>query len=207
MRLLMSVTIALAIAVTPNLSNAQGTIGLYGDTGSGLFRFIDTGAVQFDIIALTDIVEPSCAIEFIMTELTVLFPGVLKTSTVKVNNTPLDLGDNAIGEYLLAYMECMDPGPLEVVRVTYLDLDGAITLNDVVLSLRGYGPGDSRPSSFNGDMGYIDPLDGKHVLTSEPWSEFGMSNTTELAGAVVLNPTWLPVPSGVASMSALKARF
>ena len=37
--------------------------------------------------------SPSAAVEFVMDDLVVLFPGVFKLYTLKVNNTPLDEGD------------------------------------------------------------------------------------------------------------------
>ena len=153
MKILVSVLV-LSVLVA-GAAQGQGTIGLYGDTGSGLSRTIDPVAgTPFDIVAVMEEVLIISAAEFVMTELAVEYPGILKIGTQKINNTPLDLGDNAIGEYLMAFGACFwDPS--EIVRVTYLDITGIIP-SDAVLKLRGFEPGDSQPSTFNGRPGFID---------------------------------------------------
>ena len=197
-------------------AQAQDTIGLYlDDPVGGLARFGNlTAGVPFDIVVLTNAAEISCASEFVMSELLVLFPGVFKLSTVKVNNTPLDLGNNAVGEYVLAYQGCVAPGVNEIVRVQYGDFGGIIT-NDVILGLRGLQPGDSVESTFGGLMGYIDPVDGNHVLDPEPWPTIDATTPVDPTkgpnavpsgdGVLVLNPATTPVDAG--SVSSLKARF
>ena len=97
MKILVSVLV-LSVLVA-GAAQGQGTIGLYGDTGSGLSRTIDPVAgTPFDIVAVMEEVLIISAAEFVMTELAVEYPGILKIGTQKINNTPLDLGDNAIGE-------------------------------------------------------------------------------------------------------------
>jgi hypothetical protein len=158
-------------------AQAEGTIGLYGDTGSGLSRTMDSMILTpFDVVALMEDVLIGAGAEFVMTELATEYPGVLKIGTQKINNTPLDLGDNARGEYLIAFGECIW-APTEIVRVTYLDVGGFIP-GDVVLQLRGFEPGDSQPSTFNGRAGFIDCAhlgSNKHL--------FGLTNPGLITGS------------------------
>jgi hypothetical protein len=191
---------------------AQDTIGLYGDLnlGAGLSRYINTTPGQsFDIIAFTKTDAQSSAAEFIMSELNVLYPSVFKLQTTKINNTPLDLGDNSVGEYIMAYQGCISAGGAEVVRVQYGDFAGDIP-TDVVLKLRALGPGDGF-SSFDGTMGYVDCTEGQHILMPEPWVDFDSHdptqdpNTDSADGVVVLNADL--IPNEFTSVGSLKARF
>lgn len=201
--------ISLLISVMHMPAIAQDTIALYGQVDAPLSRFIYTDTQTFDIVALATSSKCQGAIEFVMTELTVLYPGVFKTDTRRANDTPLDLGDNDVGEYLIAYGDCLGPGPVEAVRVTYLDADGSLIGPDTVLSVRGFQPGDSRPSSCGGLPCYVSVSsdNNKYVLALEAWSEYGMPDNQDLAGAVVLNPSGFPVASEATSLGCLKARF
>jgi len=118
------------------------------------------------VFAVTSLISAGAGAEFIMTELLSMFPGLFKLSTTRVNDTALDLGDNSVGEYQFDFLGCVGAGSVEVVRVRHGDFAGVIGLN-VVLSLRGFVASDSQPSNFNGEMGYIDCLDGKHALAPE----------------------------------------
>jgi len=206
---LLSFCIALVCVVAAFApAGAQDTITLmYDDAIDGFQRFgqVEPG-IPFEIVALMEAGKPSCAAEFVMTEFTVVVPGVFKLSTTKVNNTPLDLGDNGVGEYIMAFQGCVAAGPVEVVRIMYGDF-GGVTPPDVVLGMRGLQPGDSFPSSFQGEMGYIDILEAKRVLTPVPWSEYGMPVDPALAGGIILNPTMDPVDNEIGSVGALKARY
>jgi hypothetical protein len=175
MKILTSVLI-LSVLVA-GAAQAQGTIGLYGDTGSGLSRTIDPIFVTpFDIVASMEDVLIGSGAEFVMTELSMEYPGILKIGTRKINNTPLDLGDNARGEYLIAFGDCFW-APTEIVRVTYLDVAGALP-PDIVLRLRGFQPGDSQPSTFNGRPGFIDCA---HVGSNTHL--FGLTNPGLITGS------------------------
>jgi hypothetical protein len=203
-------TLALvACVVAPAL--AQDTIGLYGDIGAGLSRHINTTpGTPFDLVVITKTSNGGTAAEFIMTELLVVTPGVFKLDTKRVNGTTLDLGDNALGEYIIAYQICVGAGLTEVVRVQYGDFGGDIG-NDVVLSLRGFGPGDTQPSTFDGEPGYVDCALLTHVLVPEPWEDFETHdptkdpNTDSADGVLVLNADIIPTDS--TSVGELKARF
>jgi hypothetical protein len=168
-----------------------GRIGLYGDTGSGLSRTIEPAiGIPFDIVANVDEVLVMAAAEFVMTDLAMEYPGVFKLATFKVNNTPLDLGDNARGEYVLAFGSCVREN-FEAVRVTYLDIGGFVG-SDAVLSLRGFEPGDSQPSSFNGRMGFIDCVftgGGKHLFDMTTPGLITGSGAYAPPGAMVVNAT------------------
>ena len=163
---LLTVFALLALASEP--AGAQGTISLYGDTGGGLYRAIEVSSSPFDIVVLMKSDTQSSGAEFVMTELIVEFPSVFKLATTKVNDTTLDLGDNALGEYMIDFGGCIEAGELEIVRVQYLDLGWAIP-EDTVLYLRGFKPGDTQPSRFEGQTGYVDCTGTEHALQLEPW--------------------------------------
>lgn len=213
-KLLIFILIAGVCAITP--ASAQDTIGIYADfgEGEGLARSIITKpGTPFDVVVVANTYRDSGAAEFVMTELMLLYSGVFKFQTTKVNNTPLDLGDNQVGEYLLAFAACIDAGLIELVRIRYYDLDGAIGPN-VVLSLSGFGPDASMPSSFDGGMGYVDcEHDELHALTPEPWDESSdvdpklIAGVDSTEGILVINPEGITVPAGVSSMGSLKSRF
>jgi hypothetical protein len=194
-------------------AQAQDTIGIFFDdgVGGGLSRFGTTGAAPFNIAVFTATDEPSSAAEFVITELRVLFPGVFALATTKINNTPLDLGKNEVGEYLMAYAGCVPAGVAEIVRVQYGDFSGLIG-NDVILQIRGFQPGDSQGSTFGGEMGYIDCNDTGHLLSPEPWPSDtnidptkGPNGVASGDGVCVLNAD--TVPNELDSVSSLKARF
>ena len=204
-------TLALvACVIAP--AQAQDTIGLYADSGSGLSRFINTTpGVPFELAVLTKTADPSAAAEFVMSEILVLFPSVFKLSTVKVNNTPLDLGDNSLGVYIMAYSGCVGGGTTEVVRVQYGDFGGVIG-TDVILKMRALNPdGSDGFSSFDGTMGFVDCSDIAHILTPEPWPAGTNIDPTKdvdtdtADGVAVLNADL--VPNEVTSMGTLKSRF
>ena len=194
-------------------AQAQDTIAIHFDDGlgGGVQRFGNTGATPFNIVVITETSENSSAAEFVISELRVLFPGVFALATTKINNTPLDLGNNAIGEYVLAYTGCVPSGVAEIVRIQYGDFSGLIT-NDVILQIRGLQPGDSVESTFGGEMGYIDCVDQGRTLSPAPWPSGtnidptkGPSGVPSGDGVCVLNADTVPNESD--SVSSLKARF
>jgi hypothetical protein len=204
--------VCLATAVVSPVA-AQNTIAIYADFGDGLDPAGVTKVGEpFDVVVIAETDLGIAGIEFVMTELMHLHSGVFKVATRKFNDTPLDLGDNQQGEYLMALGGCSDPGTNEMVRVRYYDVDGSLGDN-VVLSLSGFGPENSRPSTFHGHMGYVDCDTRGFVLTPKPWEYDngvdpslidGVENTD---GVVVLNPAGIGVPTGKASVSGLKSRF
>jgi hypothetical protein len=191
MKTLVSVLILMLCLVGPAQGFWTGRIGLYGDTGSGLSRTIEPAiGIPFDIVANVDEVLVMAAAEFVMTDLAMEYPGVFKLATFKVNNTPLDPGDNARGEYVLAFGGCVREN-FEAVRVTYLDIGGFVG-SDAVLSLRGFEAGDTQPSSFNNRMGFIDCIftgGGKHLLDVTTPGLITGSGAYAPPGAMVVNAT------------------
>ena len=214
MKKILTATLAVALVFGATAAFAQ-TMAVSADpdgaAGSGPYTqvFDSPVGLGFDIVVWMDTAgEPSSAAEFVMTELLLATPGVFKLGTIKINNTPLDLGDNARGEYLLAFGGCEAPSPeLTMVRVTYGDFGGVIGA-DVVLSLRGLQPGDSQPSTFNGELGFVDCVDGAWVATMGG-ADGGVtgSGVTFPDGGLVLNPIPLAVPTVDNSVGQLKARF
>jgi hypothetical protein len=208
-----AVTVLISVALVASMvvpAEVQDTISLYGDIYGWLSRFITTtSGLPFDIVVVMKTAESGAGAEFIMTELLSICPGLFKLSTTRVNDTALDLGDNSVGEYQIDFSGCVGAGSVEVVRVQYGDFAGVIGLN-VVLSLRGFVAADSRPSNFNGEMGYIDCLDGKHVLAPEPWNDFDVLDPTRLPevdsadGVMMLNGD---IATGDSSIGILKSRF
>lgn len=207
--------LVLSVAVLAGAASAQDTIGIYADFGEGgglESAGITKPGTPFDIVVVADPSEDHGAMEFVMTELMHLYGGVFKYSTHKINDTTLDLGDNQAGEYLMAY-GCTPAGEQEMVRIRYYDLNGEIGEN-VVLQLSGFGPDASKPSSFDGGMGYASCAMGKVELTAVPWDVAstqmdparipGIASTD---GIVVLNPAGLSVPNDGSSMGLLKSRY
>ena len=207
MKLLALVAGALLLAASP--ATAQDTICLYGDTGSGLSRSIETGDAPFDIAVITETDHTSTAAEFVLDDVKALYPSVMRLSITKINDTPLDYGDNGVGEYYMAYATCVNPGEVELVRISYGDFGLAIG-QDVVLGVRGFGPGDSQPSSFGGEPGYLDCDETPHVLTGKPWDVAGQDPTRlpgvdSADGVVVLKA--VAIPTSPNSISTLKSRY
>ena len=93
--------------------------------------------------------------------------------------------------------------------MTYLDLNGTALGEDVAVRLRGLQPTDpgSWYGTFDGHPGHVSCDEIPIQLTPEPWSERGAPDNEELAGGVVLNPSWLPIENDTTSLSALKARY
>jgi hypothetical protein len=194
-------------------AQAQDTIAIFfDDPVNGLTRYGNTTPGQpFDVVVVSNIDDSSCASEFVVTELTIVAPGVFKLATTKVNNTQLDLGDNSVGEYVLAYGDCVASGPQEVVRLQYGEFGGTVG-PDTIMTIRGLQPGDSVPSTFGGEIGYIDPSDVGHIIDPAPWPHFDIIDPTKGPdphptgdGVCVINGD--AVDNEMDSISSLKARF
>lgn len=208
----LAVIVAGALVGTPVL--AQDTIGIYADFGEGLESAgITKPGTPFEIVVVASPSQDHAAMEFVMTELMHLYAGVFKYTTSKINDTSLDLGDNQVGEYLMAY-GCMPAGESEMVRVRYYDVTGEIGEN-VVLALSGFGPDASKASSFDGGIGYAGCVGNLELydLVAEPWdaaSEFDPSRIPGVEstdGILVLNPAGLSVPVADASVGTIKSRY
>jgi hypothetical protein len=208
MKKLLSATLAVALVFGASSAFAQFMSIGSGPLGGDPQPWFDVGqGQQFDVVVSLDAVNPSAAAEFVATELLLVAPGVFKLGTVKINNTPLDLGDNAQGEYILSFNGCVAPGRVQMVRVTYGTFGGPVPV-DTVLRLRGFQPGDSQPSSFNGALGYVDCTDVKFNV-SLGGTDGGItgSGIRFPDGGGVINGTPLVVDNDAGSMGQLKARF
>jgi hypothetical protein len=214
MKKLLTATLAVALVFGATGAFAQ-TIAVSADPdgagGSGPFTQVLDSPVGlgFDIVIWMDSAgEPSSAAEFIVTELLTEAPGVFKLGTIRINNTPLDIGDNLIGEYIIAFGSC-EPvsSQLVLVRVTYGDFSGAIGA-DLVMNLRGFQPGDTQPSTFDGEPGFVDCTEGTHTLVMGG-VDGGVTGSGVVFpdGSLGVNPTPIPIPNSDNSVGQLKARF
>lgn len=190
---------ALFLCLFPQITYATPTFALWGDTGSGLRPDLTTNSADpFDVVVTLDSSGySSLAAEWVMLDLRSEFPGVYALQTRKINDTPLDLGSNEDGEYLMAFGSCAQPGnQVELVRVTYADFGGTIGTSSTLLTLRGFSGSDSRPSSFSGQPGFVDCQSVKHS---------GEMGGNDNAGALCVN-CYEP-PTTEATMAQLKSRF
>ena len=197
--------LALPVAASAQFMYVQGAP--LGGTAGPVFD-IGQGA-QFTLEAVLDTGgEGSSAAEFVMTELLIVAPGVFKLGTVKINNTPLDLGDNARGEYVLAFQGCVaGGGPVTMVTVTYGTFGGPVP-PDTAITLRGLQPGDSVESTFGGELGYIDCSDnGFAVQMGGTDGGFTGSGAEFPDGGCMINGTPVVVDNEVGSVGSLKGRF
>ena len=163
---------------------------------------------QFNLFVVLDAGTESSAAEFVMTELLLVAPGVFKLGTVKINNTPLDLGDNAVGEYVLAFQGCVAGGaPVTMVTLTYGTFGGPVPA-DTAITLRGLQPGDSVESTFGGELGYIDCSDNGFVVAMGGTDGGFTGSGAEFPdGGCMINGTPVVVDNEAGSVGSLKARF
>jgi hypothetical protein len=210
MKKLLSATLAVAFIFAASGALAQSMFVGAAPTGGSPGPVLETGGFgqTFDLIVSLDTAgEPSSGAEFVMTELLVVAPGVFKLATNRIFGSQLDLGDNAVGEYIIAFGACAPPGIVEMVRVNYGTFQGDVP-SDTVIALRGLQPGDSQPSTFGGELGFFDCTDNGFV------AQFGGTDGGETGsgvvfpdGSCVVNPTPLAVDNEAGSMGQLKARF
>jgi hypothetical protein len=213
MKKIFAATLAVALVFGTTAAFAQ-TIAVSADPdgvgGTGpLTQVFDAPVgVQFDLVVWMDTGgSETNAAEFVMTELRDTAPGILSTATALFNNALL-IGDNTAGEYILAFRDCFPANTqMDMLRVTYLQLSAVISADEVI-SVRGFQPGDSELSSFNGEPGFADCSEVKHTLV-QGGTDGGITGAQVLFpdGSLVCNPTPLVVPNVDNSMGQLKARF
>lgn len=196
---------------------SAGTVGLYLVQGEN--ELTRAGVVKigtpFEIVIQTNADYESMGGLFGMTELSLLYPGIFKVGTSKVNDTTFDLGDNDIGEYVLAYTECEAAGPLEVVRVGYVDINGDLP-EDVVLYVGGVSDDDKHNKDIDGAPGFVSCSESAWLtmfsLVPEPWDSSSNIDPTAIDGVtvtdglLVLNPS-RRVPVFSSTVGTLKAQF
>lgn len=192
--------IALAAMLLPGRAAvASPGMAVWADQGSGLQENLTIDDDQpFDLVVTLDSDgHDAAAAEFVITELRLAYPGLFVLATSKINDTPLDLGQNDIGEYLMAFTECeIASDRIEMVRITYADLAGVVGTKSVLVTLRGFRAGDTQPSSFSGQPGFVDCDNSKHAASMG-------GNDNE--GALCVN-CYTP-PERDASMTELKSKF
>jgi hypothetical protein len=194
-----SLSLALLITLIPMMASAGPSMAIWSGEPGSLSSELTTSADRpFDIVVTLDTQGRQALVaEFVMTELSVEFPGVFAIATTKINNTSLDLGYNAAGEYLMAFRECVQPGDqIELVRVTYADISGVIGSKSIVMKIRGFESGDSQLSSFRGLPGFVDCSENKYAAPMG-------GNSAD--GTLCVN-CYLP-PATDSSMSDLKSNF
>ena len=208
MKKLLSATLAVALVFGASSAFAQTmSIGAAPVGGSPAVLFDAPIGIQYDVVVTLDPGgESSSAAEFVMTEISNDFPGIFKTFTAKFNDA-LDLGVNAAGEYILSFKGCFPDATVEMVRLTYGNFQGGPGA-DTVLTLRGLQPGDSAPSSFGGELGFIDCSDNG-IVAALGGTDGGFTGAgVEFPdGSCVLNATAVVVDNEAGSMGQLKARF
>ena len=203
------VVAATALAELP----VNGTIGLYLDDSDGndLSR---AGVVKqgepFELVVKMNSGTQPDAVIFQITELNLLYPGVFKTSTWRYNDSFMTLGQEDIGEYVFAFMECAPEGELEILRVGYNHVSGDFP-NDIPLYIGGSPNTELHLPALEGAPGYVSCDHEGWALAPEPWDDDSYDPTTiagvtETGGLLVLNPSHM-VPIGSATVSTLKAKF
>lgn len=184
----------------PGLALAGPTMAIWADNGLGLSPELTTQAgVNFTIVVTLDSDgDDAMAAEFVITDPRQVFPGLFAIETKKINDTELDLGQNDLGEYVMAFKACAPPDDrIEMVRITYADFSGVIGSKSALLTLRGLQIGDTQPSTFQGSPGFIecDQETGHYV-------EMG-GNENE--GALCIN--CFDPPEVEATITELKSKF
>jgi len=193
------VPILLLTLLVPASALANATMAIWTDVGGTLSPELTTQTgVNFTVVVTLDSDgEDALGAEFVITEPRDVFPGIFAISTKKINDTVLDLGENSLGEYVMAFTACEPSGDqIEMVRITYADFSGVIGTKSAVLTLRGLQIGDSVPSTFNGAPGFITCSDGNVD------AEMGGH---ENEGALCINCFEPPEVEG--TMTELKSKF
>lgn len=197
----------LALVLTALSATAAGaqTIAISGGPGPGLYtQQVDVPlASQFDVAIWIDPAGlGSKGIEFGYTNLPTIRPGVIQTNLWTIVPI-LILPPCSDGDCVFGFGECIAAAnPLELVRITYIDLNGA-TGADVVLTV-----GPAQLSSFDGSPGFVDCDD--NLVPLEPGGTPGGvtgSGAVFPSGSVVLNPTPVVVSNEAPSFGGLKARY
>ena len=174
------------------LTTAQ-TLSLHVDDGGVLTREHDViSGVAFDVVTLIDTGgHDIAAVEWVQSALSVIIPGVFKLSSVDAScDISLDVKPEGEYQFGLCGSACFPAATdLELARVTYADFTNVMR-QDVVLTIRGFQPGDSSPSSFDGSPGFVDCSDALVAATMQGGDAWITGAGVEVpSGALVLNPT------------------
>jgi len=124
---------------------------------------------------------------FAMTELRVLFPGVFRLGTYYPTPIAANTLDGLVGQYDIVFNGCAPAcETLEVLRVTYLDMAGAIS-GDTLLAVSGLGPEEAGPKPTISDCqgtAIAAPMGGPDATSSPDECN---NPTTVPAGALWIN--------------------
>ena len=203
------ILLAVMLAIVNSSRASSQTLSLaVGDQGA-LTRSLDivTGEL-FDVVTIIDTAgNEFSAAEWVQTDLRQLNPGIFMINKLLICNT-CDWFGGEPGEHFVFGL-CLPPSDgLELMRITYADFSDAAG-NDLVLTTRGFGPGDTQPSSFEGSPGFVDCDNAKFPLVvsgGDAWMTG--AGVVVPSGAVVLNPTPPLVVGAVASsLSLIKATY
>lgn len=196
-----SVCVALFVLAWSATTVSAATMAIWGDDGTGLSPNLTIeGDKPFDVVVTLDSDGSGAkAAEWVMTELRMEYPGLFAIAVQKLNNTPLDLGANELGEYLMAFGTCSSTSDrTEMLRITYRDVAGAVGTKSVLMTLRGFEAGDTQPSSFGGQPGFVD-------CGSPPRGHTAPMGGNENGGALCVN-CYSP-PEREATMTELKSQY
>jgi hypothetical protein len=164
----------------------------------------------FEVVTLLDPGgHEATAAEWVQTELTQLNPGIFKLITIKICNTCDWPALNYMGEYTEGLGPCIQPtDQFVMLRISYGDYTG-VSGDDLVLTIRGFGPGDSQPSSFAGSPGFVDCEDTKFPTVMSGGDAWQTGSGVMIpSGALVLNPTPPLVVGGTPrALSHIKAVY
>ena len=211
MRLL--VTLAILALSAPAIAQPHFTIWA-DDDGFLVSAFtVPPSPDEFDVVVTLDSDgHQSAAAEWVMTWLPTVAPGVFHTGTasialpLSINCGARTLSTCSPGEVLFAFGCRPASGQLELVRYSFMDVSGVVP-PDTVIALRGYQPGDTMPSSFDGQPGFVDCNDV--AVPGEMGGTPGgrtLSGVEFPPGSLILNPT-LPLPSASTSFGMIKAQY
>jgi hypothetical protein len=196
-------------AITATAANSQTMSIVVDDQGVHTRAFSSVFGEPFDVVTLLDTGGVSAtAAEWVQTELTDPPVGYFRLGTVRLGNPDCWWCDHP-SENVDNFGQCYPGGePLEVLRITYGNFQGT-PANDIVLTLRGFQPGDSQPSSIDGHPGFLDCDFEAHPVTlsgGDAW-ETG-AGVIVPSGALVLNPTPPLVVGGTPrALSHIKAVY
>lgn len=204
--------LVLSCALLLPLTASAQTMSIHIDAGGGLVRYHDVlPSSQFDVVTKVDLNgEDLRGVEWVQTAVEVVAPGVFKlTETLLCPIIILDLDLRVPGEYVFG-CPCATGAPdLELARIGYGAFGGPVPM-DTVLQIRGFQPGDSVPSTFGGEPGFVDcddnlvpaPMGGSEALITG-------SGVVVPPGASVLNPTPPEpiIPNEKLSFTQVKGRY
>ena len=205
------IALVFVLLMTPQGAVAQPVMSAWiDDEGMLVDRFDVEFGQAFDMVILLDPAGESVgAVEFVVTDLLETLPGILRLArSSPYRGTVKGLTDDCyLDQYAFAFDDCAQPaGSIEVLRLTYGDFSG-LEISDVVVALRGLGPGDCYPPSTEAGLGFVscEGVPFSAVAGGSPGGTTS-SGVTWPPGGLILNPA-RPIPVDGPSASMLKTRY